>query len=117
LETKETTLLDAKKNHIPIAKTPTKPDCRNDRNSNPNHCMTPRVQPNAEVKPHTNRPLRDTSIPAYIPTSMNTDKAQAIPDFTCYNCGKKGHKARDCKKKPQPKSTPMGSPHGRTIKV
>jgi hypothetical protein len=96
---KETTLLDVKKNHIPIAKTPMKPDHRNDRNSNPNRHMTPRVW-----QPHTNRPPRDTSIPTYIPTSMNTDKAQAILDFTCYNCGEKGHKVRDCKKTPQPKA-------------
>ena len=42
-------------------------------------------------------------LPTYMPVAMNAEKAQAILDFTCYNCGEKGHKARDCNKPPQPK--------------
>jgi hypothetical protein len=69
------------------------------------HMSCPVTHPRrgADSKHHTYKPPRETTTPLAIPTSMNIDKAQAILDFTCYNCGEKGHKARDCKKPPQPK--------------
>jgi hypothetical protein len=56
-----------------------------------------------DIKHCTYRLSRETTTPWAISTSMNIDKAKAILDFTCYNCGEKGHKARYCKKPPQPK--------------
>jgi len=35
---------------------------------------------------------------------MDVEKARAILDFICYNCGEKGHKAKDCRSPPQPKA-------------
>jgi hypothetical protein len=37
------------------------------------------------------------------PLNMDAEKARAILDFICYNCGEKGHKSRDCKKPHKPK--------------
>jgi hypothetical protein len=64
------------------------PDCK------PEH--GPR--PNADDKV---RLAGERSPPA--PLNMDAEKARAILDFICYNCGEKGHKSRDCKKPRKPK--------------
>ena len=43
----------------------------------------------AEGRLHTVQNPIEKPAPLAIPTLMNTERAQAILDFNCYNCGEK----------------------------
>jgi hypothetical protein len=64
----------------------------------PDHKPEHGPRPNADDKV---RLAGERSPPA--PLNMDAEKARAILDFICYNCGEKGHKSRDCKKPHKPK--------------
>lgn len=79
------------------------PDPKCDNGGINNLCMPMRIWVGVEGRLCTVQKPIEKPAPLAIPTSMNAERAQAILDFNCYNRGEKGHKAKDCKKPPQPK--------------